>query len=201
MSLELVDRAIYETIRLELVNQQLTPDIVNAVSPQDWTDITKVFVNKFNDNDFVLLDSVSSIEKRFEKRQNVIQISRERIDNGSFGIYPEQFFNKNINNTFTKSVGANPNIISYEIRSIAISIKYQRALNDIIINSLRSNRYITTNGLTFFVERIGIVDVSSTNFIETLYQYRVVDVYIEKDTILSENITTLVDINNDVNLL
>lgn len=201
MSLELVDRAIYETLRLELVNQQLTPDITNAVSPQDWTDITKVFVNKFNDIDFVLLDSVSSIEKRFEKRQNVIQISRERIDSGSFGIYPEQIFNKKVDNTFTKSIGSNPNIISYEIRSIAISVKYQRALNDIIINSLRSNRYITTNGLTFFVERIGIVDVSSTNFIETLYQYRIVDVYIENDTILSENITTLVDINNDVNLL
>lgn len=193
ISLESVDRTIYEHIRLELVRRGFLPNKWDFQNDKDGYEAAREVIK--NDPNKFLIDvfGTGASESRDKKHSHSLVVNRIGISPSDLGGGSE-FYKPNTNDqdeveNFTK--GKYPDTASnlnYEVRVITNSIKAERIIFSVLTKALGYTKELATvtsgsntlssNTVTCKFE--GTVDVTSTDFIELIYRYNLKDVWLEE---------------------
>nr|DAJ85231.1 MAG TPA: hypothetical protein [Caudoviricetes sp.] len=190
VTLEEIDRTIYELIRKRLVDDGYLPEITNYTTEKDYIVAKKqIEVQK----GFVIeVHGVGTPEARDERIVCEITIDRKQIEAGSLGGETPQFIKDNVTGKFTKEkIPAICSDVHYEIRVFSNSIHKERIAFQILMEIFTHRNYYPITETynpdrdkwLLFTSR-GSTDVSSTDVREHLFYYIAEDVWLGKlDTI------------------
>lgn len=212
ITLEMLDRSIFELLRKKVVLKGFLPDIVaNPTSAQYKAakDILRA------STPLIDVCGVGYAEDRNEKSINKIVISRVSSDRGALGgwglSYFEEYQNVQGDTRFKKySLPDQQRSINYQIRIISTSARFDRIMDTIVTGTLGMNRQhkgVANDGSdtdkTFDMLFIGDADVSIPEVWERVYSYRVPDIFIgeEEDYLLNENIVPLQTVSFCISLV
>jgi len=212
VNLESLDRTIFELLRLRLVAIGYLPDITlfstlaeYEAEKKAWeADPSKTLVEVFG---------VGPSKARNRKESHRILIDRKKSSVGSLGgntihytenaeELPDEDFKR-----FTKRRRPeNTFNVHYEIRIITDSARVDRKLSDVIYSGLGTKRATKLFEGNDFGDKLALlvydddVDVSSTDFIERMYQYSFMDVWLDSTSeVLSDNIAPILEITMEIN--
>jgi len=207
MTLEDIDRTIYELIRLKTVQLGLIPDITAYTSNADYNAAREALVQGTKYKQIIDVLGVGAENARDEKLPNRIIIDRKSIVQGELGSYGVQEFDRNDVDptTFTKSQRDSTTYdIQYDIRCISNSAHYDRILNDIVIQTFSNISYRSiVDGDGFGPEQVLITqadsrNVSSNHLLEYLYTYQVSDVYLLDNTLIDDAVKQIIDFDGSI---
>lgn len=208
---EELDRTVYEHIRRQLVTIGALPDrkLMTAAAYKAAKDVLEA------NGTLIEVFGQGGTEARDKKKINRITILRRNTQRGSLGAFGIH----SINPVYDNSGNTEPeNIVSYtkvrqpsgcknviyEIRSIAVKTKYERIMIKAINDALGYGDYINivdpatlnnVEGKEEFLAIAGDVDVSSTNFIERLFTYQYLDVWVDEPVTVSTTIVPITEID------
>ena len=196
MTLEDIDRTIYELLRLKIVAAGYLPDITTFATPQEYRDAIEALAATLKYKQPVMLLGIGAENSRDDKRPNRIVIDRKSIIQGNVGSFGVTDFEMNDDGqTFSKNQrDATAYTIQYNIRCISNSAHYDRILNDIVLQTFSKVSYKSIidgdafGTETVLINQIDSRDVSSTDLLENLYTYQVEDVYIVDATTLNDSV-------------
>ena len=213
MKIEMIDRAIYERIRVALVSAGLLPDSTLFPDTQSFLAAKEVLRSNLADGQIVEISGVGSSYARGGKTSCRVIIDNKGETDGTISCLDvrdyESYTDVNGKRKFNKMlyppVSKN---VSYEIRFIATSIQKERLLKAILNTALSSRKTLkgikddgSEDAESFVLKRTGLVNVSSVdNISEYMYSYLVVDVWLEEKTLLRANIPTMDNVTIEVNL-
>lgn len=206
MTLEDVDRTIYELIRLKVVAAGLLPDITNYATAQDYNDAKEALAATTKYNQIVEVIGVGAMNARDEKRTCRIVIDRKSIVQGEIGSYGVTEFDRNVDGqTFTKSRRDSTTYdLQYDIRCISNSAHYDRILNGIVLQTFSLVSYQSiVDGTGFGEDQLLITQVDSRNvtssdLLEYLYTYQASDVYLLDNTVVKDDIQQIIDVDGSI---
>lgn len=205
MTLEDLDRTIYEHIRLEVVRLGYLPDVTLYATPELYRNALESLQQTLKFKQIIDVLGVGAENSRDDKRPNRIIIDRLTITQGSLGSYGVTDFEKQPDDSFTKSQrNYSTQDIQYNVRCISNSAHYDRVLNQIIINVYNRLNYkkVLENGILtddeILITQTDARDVSSTDLLEKLFIYTVEDVYIGDDTTIGTDISGITEIDTNV---
>ena len=198
-TIEVVEKSIFESIRLVLVEHGYLPDITafsdntsgKALYQQaiDAIVVSKGFAIELFGN--------SSSQKKYEKKIPRIVIFPKRIIPGDIGGGPEPVFTFN-GSTYTKAKQApRTSTYEFEIGLTSNSAQQDRLLHSILAVSVPNRGYIKFYNdplYDFYVEQYSFRESPSTQegINDKFYMFKALDLYIDEGQIIS---TTIVPIN------
>lgn len=204
MTLETVDRTIFEALRLALVAAGLLPDQTLYSTAAQYTAAKTALRATTASNQLIEIFGVGAPDPRDEKSVNKIVIDRVGYAKGGIGGFPAQFFEKVVTGptTYTYDKYLMPSEsknLSYTIRCISNLVYYERIMLQIIDQVFGGRGYIksvvdagggviTLTGDPIMVDLITMLDVTATSEKETLYTYTVPDVWITDPKKISTNV-------------
>lgn len=204
MTLQELDRTIFKYIENEVISRGYMISKSGFTNRQDFENAKKDLLNNSTESQFELIEvfGVGPSEKRDETKTSKITIDRMGSSPGEIGSFPEVCFSENTDNTFTKmqSPRTSENI-SYDIRIITSSIKFERICQEILYKSLGNHKYLTgiETAETIELKREGFSNQSATRMIEILIRYTAENVTLEEGTIISDSIPKLTEITAKTN--
>lgn len=195
LTLEEIDRAIYNHLRIGLVTYECLPDISQYSTDESYQTARAVIKGKEKDYGTPLVDiyGIGTGETREATDENKIVIDRNGIGSGSIGGNYTKRFEK-VENKWSKKQNPDGSInLDYEVRTLTNKTSYDRLLTSLIFSILGTSRYIpvflnytTQTDKLFFLSYEGSVNVSSTiDTIERLHRFTVVDVFLQQPDILA----------------
>ena len=197
LTLEEIDRTIYELIRKRLVDDGYLPDISNYSTEKEYIEAKKqIEVQK----GFVIeVHGVGTPEARDERIICEITIDRKQIEAGTLGGETPRFIKDPNTGKFTKEkIPAICSDVRYEIRVFSNSIQKERvAFQTLMELFTHRNYYPITEQYNadrkkwlLFTSR-GSVDVSTIDVREHLFYYVAEDVWLGKYDVVRENIAPM----------
>lgn len=198
LSLETIDRTIFELLRTGCVSYGILPDwrVMVGTTLQDKQaayESAKTTIR--TTKEIVEVFGIGSAESRDAKLINRITMARKSTKMGNVGASGVVGFEKRPDGNFNKFKYPDSTVnIAYEIRTISKKTQYERIMSNIVssrlgrrtaLKSVDSNWHFT--GEDFLIEFAGAVNVSSTDFIEWIFNYNVLDVWLD-DSYLGEKI-------------
>lgn len=207
-SLTNIDRTIYENIRLVLVSLGHLPDITQFNNTTQYQAAKQVI--KGSAKALINIHGTGVAESRDKKQSHTIIINRKVITPTNIGGGTEHFeANKNNageTSSFTKKKYPQKSTnISYEVRIITNSMKIERLLTGIIFSSLgyhKSLKVMDGNSLGLKTVQCifgGTVNVTSTDFTERIFNYNLVDVWLDDtEEVLNTEVPILTDIELNI---
>lgn len=210
ISLEILDRTIYEHLRLELVKRGYLPDIL-AFGTKEEYNAAKEVINNTDGIYLVDIYGLGASDSRDKKHAHSIIVNRKPIIPSSLGggttYYTPNMNGEEIENYTKGKYPERSADVGYEIRIITNSVKLDRILTDIIFKALGWSRDIHTmekDSDDMGIKTVscvfdGDVNVTSTDFIEKIYNYTLKDVWLDSTAVTYEGtIPVLKHINIDV---
>lgn len=213
MTLEQLDRTIYEALRVETVGQGYLGDwtTVSGATIEDKRTDMKILNDaiKANNRKIIEVMGVGSGSDRGTRKECTITVDRVSISEGSTINTNVIAYEKQEDNTFEKfKYPDSTAIVSYEVRVFCKTTEYERILQTIVTKALGRRRMLkaldsstrTFIGEDFLLEFNGAVNVTSADYIEWLFKYQAVDVYIEEPEIVDANVPPLTEVRECVYL-
>lgn len=191
MTIQEIDRAIYESIRLGVVEAGRLPDWRSMAGTGTTKQANYEAAKSVLRATVSLIEvvSIGSFNSKDEKTLNRISINRKAITNGSIGTAGVHEYIPNGNSTFNKlTYPDSSSDIAYEVRVITDKTADERLCGTILNKALGKKRAITlfddnfapNTAKYFMLEFTGSVDVSNADFREVIYNYSVRDVFIDE---------------------
>jgi len=190
ISLETLDRTIYEHLRRELVKRGHLPDITTFNSKETYK-TAKNTIKGTTGKYLIEIFGLGASESRDKKQSHSIIINRKPIVPSELGGGTEYFTpNKNgeVIESYTKGKYPERSAdVGYEVRIITNTVKVDRIITDVIFKALGWSKNIATivdgshNLDTKTVQCVftGDVNVTSTDFIEKIYNYTLKEVWLD----------------------
>ena len=191
MDIGKVDRAIYEILRLKVVELGYLPDITAYASAADYKQARETLKNSLPDGKLIDVYGVGAAYPRGELHVNRFTIDRKIMTIGSVGtpaVTQHEAFNDGGEIKYRRL--AYPDTMSditYEIRTVTDTVQYERFLQSIIRTVLgfkRSIKPVDEAGVFLDRDLINIISVNAVNvsgtdnLIEWLFTYQVKDAWI-----------------------
>lgn len=200
LTLEEIDRTLYNIIRKRLVELGYLPNI------EDY-DTEKAYIKAKKDIEdekgFVIeIHGVGTPEARDESRVCEITIDRKDVAVGDLGAYPAHQFKKQSDGKFTKELipPMNSDVV-YEIRVFTNSVAKERIVTEILYGLFNhrfyyaiTEEYNENDDKTILVVSGGDVDVSSTDVRERVFRYIVEGVWLGSPTIVRRDIVPMTSV-------
>jgi len=215
MTITDIDRTIFELLRLELVAGGNLPDITTLSAKEDYQ-AAKDAIESDETKELIDCMGVGPMDGKIGIRMNRINISREGKTVGATGGFPSIEFDlvsgvegegsAVYNKLFLPDSSRD---IDYEIRIYCNKISSERIISSIIDRILGARRHLfifdetvfsTDPNDAFLIELTNEVDIDSTELIEKVYKYRVVDVFITEHRQVpgTGDIPAVADIQTDI---
>lgn len=204
--IEDVERSLFESIRLILVEHGYLPDITQFTDDDAgvlaWnTAIQTVIANK---GFCIELFGSSSSQKKYEKKIPRMVILPKRFIPGDLGSGPEALYEPTLDNKFTKLRQADrTSEYQYEIALISNSAKQDRIMHSVLKVAIPSRGYVNFykpyDPQEFFVEQYSYRESPDTTsgINEKFYMYRAPDIFERGEQSTGEIITPINTINID----
>lgn len=210
MKIEYIDNAIFEVLRLALVENNYLPDVTIYTDIDSFETAKEALRQAQTDKQLIDICGVGTAYSHGKKVTCKIIIDRKREYDGYIGSTATNYYEKYIDtenrNKFKKMLmPANSKNIEYEIRIVSNNIKKERVMKELIDNAIGSYSNITcvdetgtqTND-TFVIKRTDLIKVANIdNITEWVFDYLVRDVYIEEPKLVTDKIAELTDINSN----
>jgi len=200
---ELIERSIYEKIRLALVSEGLTPDIVTNNTDTLYNAALQAIETSKGFS--VELFGSSSVESKGERKYARVVLDWVLFTEGDIGTTPEVVYTKQEDGSFSKTVN---HISSYEgLLAVAVvcnNIQEVRAINSILRENLPSKSYVPyyTGSGNFLILQESSVKVSQTNdpLQEWVYTYLIPDIFFGLDIAKTGEVTEITSITIETEL-
>lgn len=207
MSLQSVDRGIYEQLRKKVVALGFLPEITNYNSQDAYAAAKVTLRESLVDKTIIDVFGVGSSQSRQEKTDSKIVIDRVGLKESSTITYGGTKYYKNQDDTFTKvKLPDTPYDVDYEIRIISTTAKMDRILNNIVLSVCGSTgKYIpmmdgvvqsSTDG--FLIKFNGSVDITKDVFIERVFRITAQEVWLVEEEVLKSNVPMLIEVIADI---
>lgn len=208
MSLEAVDRGIFEQLRKKVVALGYLPDITNYTTEEAYADAKVTYRENRADKTIIEVFGVGNSQSRQEKTDSKITVDRVGLKESTTITYGGTKYYKNQDDTFTKvKLPDTPYDVDYEIRIISTTAKMDRVLNSIVLSVCGSTgKYIplilptgeqsSTDG--FIIKFNGSVDISKEVFIERVFRITAQEIWILDEEVIQTDVPMLVEV--DVNM-
>ena len=208
MTIDKIDRAFYELLRVELVALGYLPDIASFNTAEEYKAARVALAESLPKGHLIDIFGVGAAPKRGVTHVNRFVINRKSITPSPIrtaGVYKYEAYTDNGEVKYRKlQYPDNMSNIVYEIRCIADSTENERLLQSILtkvigtygaIKPVDETGTFLDNGL-ISIQNTGGVDVSAMdNIIEWLFTYNVSDVWVGEFTTLREDIPVLTSID------
>lgn len=213
---EIVDRSVFEKIRLLLVEHGLTPDVTLYPNTPAGVDAyrAELAVIKSTKGFAIELFGSGSSQKKYEKKTPRIVFIPRRIYAGDLGGNPEYIYTFNGTKFDAEVRPPQTSVYQFEISLVSDEIRQERAMNAIIGLALSKRAYVPfyTNVTTgdneeFFAIQTTFRDVPDTEFgiMEKIYTYEARDLWDRENTFIPDaaapldevTLTTVPSINED----
>ena len=204
-TLDEIDRAIFNKLRLALVSAGLLPDSTLYAGDIDGYNTAKASLPNV-----IEIFGVGSSLGRNEKLVSHLTINRVDMTIGSIGGGPATQFVEYLdilgNTKFRKvKVGVSTRNLSYEIRFFTDRTSIERALSNLILNELGLSAYInsyidlsTQSEKCFFIQSDGDINLSTPEFIEWQYRFTVQDVWLDNEVVIRDDIAPMTSVLSNI---
>lgn len=198
ITLEELDRSIFELIRLEIVAMGYLPDVVQYPNAKDYEAAKQQIIQ--NKGFIIEVDGVGSGEARGERVMCSISVDRKDITMGSIGGNTVQY--RKVNDKFTKErVPQATSNIMYDIRIYTNSLAKERLISEMIYDIIGHRNYYriaeeynTFGDKKFFGISKGDISMAKGKQLERLFKFEVEDVWIGRNKVLTNNIVPLTSV-------
>jgi hypothetical protein len=205
-----LDRGIFEPLRKAVVLAGLMPDVTLAANPDAYAiSRTNLRASLATANlSLVEVFGVGSFNARNAATDSRIVIDRHVENKGTIGgwgtTYLEKTSGTGVNSIFTKK--RNPSSsddITYAIRTICKNTDMDRIMAGLlksIIGQLGFLYGVDSSGnnipdKVFEINYVGMVDVSVKEYMERVYKFTAMDVFLEPETIVQTGIPVMTTVN------
>jgi hypothetical protein len=193
-TLEQTDRAIFETIRTELVAQGYTPDI--TVHTTEIAYNTALQAIKTAGKQPVNIYGVGEWRAKKELKYNTIIIERVNRTLSNLGYHGEVYYELNGSNKYDKKQTPYETVqLAYNVTMVCDNTQNERILQGILYNALdavKTLKGVNGNGTetdnTFLLFRQDIINQSGADFIEYIFRYNTSEVFLEIDKIIEADL-------------
>jgi len=188
-----IDRAIYEYIRLKIVEAGYLPDMTQYQTQESW-DTARTLLSSTKPHGLIDIFGVGSADDRDELTANKIVINRTNEDNSTLSGGGVEY--EVANNTSYKVVDLplNATNITYEIKLNTTVVSYERIMSNIITKALGMTpalKSINDDGSfsskDFYIKRQQKIDSSSLYFLQKIFIFKVLDVFLSSEEELNTN--------------
>jgi hypothetical protein len=202
--LQELDRAFYDCLRRELVKNNYLPDI-SVLSKADFLLQLKAMIESPNSK-VIEIFGVGDVKSRGKVDVNKIVIDRIDVSPADFGAYNTKHYQRTSSTTYKKL--ARPAMaynLTYQVGYVTDSTREDRKLMNMILfifgamgckNGIKEDFTKTEN--FFAYKQTDFKDNSDGNYIERIFRYAVENVFISPDSVESENIGVLIDIQTEI---
>jgi hypothetical protein len=208
LSTAIIDRTIFELLRLGVVERGKLPDwrAMVGATIQDRQTAYEAAKDAFRANtQLIEVFSIGSAVARGEKTTNRITIARKGQSIGTLGATGLYGFEKASGTTFNKYAFPDSTFhLDYEIRIICTDTEFERIMQDCIVTQLGTRRFLTSvDDLWNFTLQpfetvfTGSVNVSTPDYIEWIFNYKVMDVFISQHDLIAHPLPRLSTISFD----
>ena len=208
---EIIERSLFERIRLELVDKLYLPDISDTTTYPDnqggwdqWETDIKAIADGAKGFAIELFNGGTNIAKGLKKVPRIV-INEGNFLPGALGGDPSRFFSDQ--GVYYKALVTPPQTVDYYVNFHLISntIEEVRILNAILALSVSRRGYLPWyNDATksFFTRYLNYYDQSneSQGIIEHVYAYEVPDVWDREDVELYSSIAKMTEITLNTNV-
>lgn len=188
MTLGELDRGITNAIRKKLVLAGYLPDKLIYNTPATYKAAKDAIVS--GGKQVIEFSGPGNAENRGELVMHKIIISRGDQREGSIGGWPEFYYEPNPadpTNKYDKYLLPDKTEnVEYEVRYVTDLVEYDEIINHIISQALGQRKYLpgcSSTGVDIsevaLFERRTVVDLSNKNFIEKLYRFEAIDVWLQ----------------------
>lgn len=202
---EIVERSLFESIRLILVEHNYLPDVVvyndnDAGKAAYQTEIDNIVILK---GFAIEVFGHSSSQKKYAKKVPRIVIYPKRIIPGDIGGGPDPEFILEGGSYTKKTQPPRTSTYEFEINVISNSAKQDRLMNAILAIAIPSRGYVKFYNdplNSFFVEQYSFRESPDTQegINEKFYMYRAIDLYFAEGQIIETGISPLKSIGVDI---
>ena len=196
ITLETLDNTLLEYIRRKAVSSGLYPDwralshiTDDRLKQQAFEDAKKAITN--SGKDLIEVYNVGSSRSRHVKGFNKIILNRTNISLGSVGATHRSYYVPQGSHFIKKNYPNSTHNIEYDIRLVCNNSKYERIMHDIILGALGTRKSLPTlladntfKGSYVNIENTGNVNLSSDEFIEYVYKFSILDVWLDNSTLM-----------------
>ncbi|WP_375560278.1 hypothetical protein ACE193_21610 [Bernardetia sp. OM2101] len=203
--LQEIDRAFYDYLRRELVRNNLIPDI-SILSKADYLLQLKAMIDTPNSK-VVEIFGVGDVKARGAVEVNKIVIDRIDIATADIGAWGTVRYEKNESQTaynkYKRPAGTYN--VTYQIGYVTDNTEDDRFLNNLIMsvfdafgckNGIKNDFSKTENYFDYI--QSDYKDNSDGDYFERIFRYRVSNVFIVADKLISDEIGILTEVTTDV---
>ena len=208
MTIDKIDRALYEEIRLRVVELGYLPDITLSPNAAHYNAAKEALKLALPDHKLMEIYGVGSMAAKGESHVNRFSINRKSVLPGTVGaqgaILHEKYKDGGNNDRFRRMQYPDTmSTVVYEIRTITDSTKYERIMEDILRHVFGARMSIpprNTDGSIVADDYLDIinnggVNVSGVeNIIEWLFTYTIKDAWVGELRMLRDNIVPITSI-------
>ena len=199
MTLEELDRSIYEAIRLKIVSVGRLPDIkLYENNPEGYTQAKNTLRDSLNDKTLIEVFGVGNSSSRDELINSRITINRGVIEEGNIGSFGVQEYILKDNQKFDKVVlPSNTEDVNYDIRIFCSTISQERLIKSIIYKALGQKKYLKSylTEEVFLLTKVGDSNVSATNLTEIIIKYVASDLFLNESELIETDIPKMISAN------
>lgn len=206
---ELVERSIYEQIRLVLVREGYIPDITQVANRAEF-DLDLSEIENAKGFAVELFNNGSSQSKGTKKVPRIAMVGR-RVLVGEIGNAPEKIYEKdplNPNSIISVTPAPETDHLQLDIHLVSNTAKQERFLNAVIAAALKTRSYIPfvndpTGKSKFFLRQFNYYDLPDAieGIAEMVYSYEVTDLYLFQGNIESTNVPLIQEITMETTLI
>lgn len=203
---EIIDRTLFESLRLALVAEGLLPDAANTTLYPNNPQGKAAYEAAVKALPFSCeLFSPSNVDAKSGVTSNRIIITKKGSGKGDIGAFGVKKMEEQLDGTF-KEIQYPEHVtdIDYTVRIVAWGIGNSRRINDIVLSVLGTGRYLPTikddytlAGEPMFLIHTGDADIVSNDFVENIITYTVKDVWLIPFKTLRSNLPKLLTVNTE----
>lgn len=193
-TLEQIDRAVFEAIRLELVAQGYTPNITLHTTEIAYN--TALQAIKTSGKQPINIYGVGEWRAKKELKYNTIIVERVNRTLSGLGYHGEVYYTLNGSNKYDKKQTPYETAqLAYDVTVVCDNVSSERVLQKILYAALdvaKTLQGVNTNGTnttnTFLLFRQSVVNQSGADFIEYIFRYNTSELFLETDKIIEADL-------------
>ena len=207
-TLEELDRAIFEVLRLKVVATGYLPDVTAYPVTADF--IAAKNAMRTAKGQLIEVDGVSSGVSKFAKSVSKIIILRTGVSQGSFGggEGSKYFVHQPTGNKFNKRKYPQSTFkVSYEVRIVCDTVSMERILMQIVGETFEYGNILlrpatisgdTTDKRYCTANMRDAINVSASDLMEWMYKVDISDVFLSEGAVTSSDIVPMTEVTENI---